>query len=874
MVKITNLDLLDDDAIDGTETLPVVKGGKSWRARLADLAAPMVAAATAARDATLALLASTQAVAATLPYPNYASTAAAQADTLLFAGRQYTVLSGQQILIYTKNSPTASSFFGVIPTQSYVDRLKSRVAIPTVDYGAIGDGAHAVADQAGLAAAIAASAASVNTPIANQVLIKQHIPIVLEPGVYDAGGFTFNNVPINFQARVPNTVVIRNPDGVYFATHTGSAGPGHVRFDGLIFSGGLGVYNSTHTGTNATWQAEFLNCGFYNYTECAIGNNGADSPFLHVKNSRFGGGVASGNQTIGICWGGYVDELVIEDCYFGGNSYHIAIGPRLSGHAVITRCYFQGGNNAGLGMRTLADIWIKPNTTDSGETNSGHGIYVTYNKFGGELLDTAYPGPRILIANEDTTTGAPTRRQQYKPATNDAGSMSGLHIFGNKVGQPSPWSAPFIRSYISNIRYWRVNTNVFVGGNNSYAIEFPNGRSGNYSNNNNLFQFDDTAGSAPLLFTNGVQLGRLEDLSGRWPGDVNAVQLVPVSDDPTLAPVAVGLSGYEIGYGSGTTSVAVADPYGTTDYAAVTGLALVGFTDPYGGAGGAMFAEVSLSKAASNSLSYVVVDVVNYANSTYAVQKTVALPANGSPVKVTFPVLLPPNASPGTWQFRVYGSGIVAGSADTFVVGDMFLSKGNGRLGRAKVLERFGGVQPANRRLVGGAAATLPNGWSMSGTPAGATITVTKVGTDKYGDFVEFSHTGTTTGSGGWVLRPAPQKSMSYEAGSNYRCIWPVRIISGDFSAATTQTGYDGSSGKLTMQVGSYSAADGLLVQRGIAFTPNSTFALYGRTLTEGAAYFHNAADYLWPLLNINYASGVTLNTVFRVYAPIFNRTK
>lgn len=53
-MKITHLDELTAEAIDGTETLPVVKGGQSWRARLSALvdpvAAPYVADAAASAD--------------------------------------------------------------------------------------------------------------------------------------------------------------------------------------------------------------------------------------------------------------------------------------------------------------------------------------------------------------------------------------------------------------------------------------------------------------------------------------------------------------------------------------------------------------------------------------------------------------------------------------------------------------------------------------------------------------------------------------------------------------------------------------------------------------------------------------------------------
>ncbi|WDF71483.1 hypothetical protein [Novosphingobium sp. KACC 22771] len=104
MVKITSLDLLADAAIDGTETLPVVKGGQSWRARLSALVAPLMTAALAARDAAQAAMAGAQSAAASVPARNYASVAAALADGALGVDQVFSVGSGASILLYRRTA--------------------------------------------------------------------------------------------------------------------------------------------------------------------------------------------------------------------------------------------------------------------------------------------------------------------------------------------------------------------------------------------------------------------------------------------------------------------------------------------------------------------------------------------------------------------------------------------------------------------------------------------------------------------------------------------------------------------------------------------------------------------------------------------------
>jgi len=836
-------------------------------------------AVAAADNAGAAAQSAVQAIAATLPYPYYPSVAAAQGDAALAAGRPYTCTANGQVQIYTKTSASASSLTGVIPTTAYTDRLKSRAAIPTVDYGAVGDGAHAAADQAGFAAAFAADQASVTSPLGVTSTYRQSVGVIVEPGTYDAGDFAFSGgAPIRMVARVPGTVLIIIPAGKYFFNQTGN--PFAVDTQGIVFTGGLGVLNAANTGTNITWGVKFTDCYFFNYTECAIGNRGSDSPFLKVLRCGFGGGLASGNQVVGIAWGGLIDECVIEDCNFGGNTYHIAIGPSLSGHISIVRNYFQGGDNATNGSRTLADIWVKPNA--GGQTNSGYGTVISYNKFGNELQNTAYPMPRILCASEDTSTGA--YRAQYKPlitVAGDVGYISGVHILHNRIAHLSPWNAPFIQSYISGLAYWVCKDNTFDGGQPTYVVAFPNGKRIDYSTSTSIFAFNNASCGVPLRFSTHA-FCQLEDKACAWPGDPNSVQPWPLSDDPSLALVGAALSPYDASFFSGTIASIAADPYGTQEYASVTGGMYFGFTDPYAGAGGPMFTEVNLAAPATQAVTQVVVDMVNTVTSSYAIKAQVTLPSVGSFGKFAVPIILPPTANPASWQFRVYAYNPVSGTADTFIGGDMILSKGIGRYGRDRVLKAYA-AQPMNRDLIGGGPGAYPSDWAFgvaNGTLSGITTTINSVGTDQFGAFAEITMAGTATTAGAPYLRVNRQRAMSMAYGPSIRSFVGIRLISGDFSASSPSTGADGSTGPVTLQIGSYAmtagqpvASDTLLGQKGVAFTPGTMFKLYGRTFN--VSYFNSAMVYAWPLLGLGtYAAGAVINVTFRVYSPLFQRSK
>jgi hypothetical protein len=848
-MKISALPQLAAADVDGTVLVPVVKDDQTLKAPLTDLAAPMV---TAAQQA----LADTRAVAATLPYPDYVSTADAQADATLLAGKRYTVVSGGQVLIYSKTSSTASSQIGVIPTATYTDRLKSKAMIPTVDLGAVGDGSHAAADQAGFVAAMAAIVASRNgLPTGTLDLFQFQNGIELEPGIYDAGGFTMTDCKSWLKARIPGTVFIRIPAGQNFLTVTGQLIS--LYWDGIVFLGGKGAFKATSTSANANQQIRFTNCYFGYYTECAISTNYSDNPFIKVDNCHFGGL----NANAGIAIGGYVDQLAIENCAIGGNDYGIALGPRLSGNYNIVK------ND--LLQNRKADVWLKPNITESGTTNAGWAGAITFNKFGNEAQTSASPYPRILIANEDTTVGTDrASRTPLATVAGDTGKMVLPYIAHNRFAHISPWNAPIIRSYVSALSYGCWESNQFDGGQATYVIEWPNGRTSDYISNNSDYTFRESDGSVPAQFSTHP-FGRLFDYAGYWPGDPSAVQVYAVSDNPTIAPVAVALAGTDLSYPSGTTAYTAADPYGTKDYASVTGMAVLSFTDPYAGAGGLVFIELQLGKAAANSLSFVTVDIFNYSDSSYALRRTVPLPASGKPGRLAIPVILPKSGNPASWQWRAYGSGVVSGSADTFVTGDWIMNTGGGRMGRDKALKVIP-YSPRNKDLIGGARATLPTGWSIGTVNgmAGITATVVRVGVDQKGWFVELLYAGTCTTAGGINLYLEPLDALQISSGYKLRSILGVLLISGSFASANTRTGYDGSTGPCGLDMPCFSSADSNIQQLGVAFTPTTTLTRVGRTFNS--SYFNANAAYVRPMFTMGFAVGASINAVVRLYTTLF----
>jgi hypothetical protein len=738
----------------------------------------------------------------------------------------------------------------------------TKAAVPT-QVGAVGDAQSAAADQTGFGACFTAIAASRSaSPTGTLDLYQHQNGMEIEPGIYDAGGFTMTDGKSWLKARIPGTVIIRIPDGQYFLTVTG--GMYSLFWDGITFIGGKGAFKATQTTANPCRQLRFTNCVFGKYTECAISNNYSDSPFLKIDNCQFDGL----NAKAAIAWGGFVDQLTITENSITGNDYGICIGPYLSGNYNVVR------ND--LLQNRKADIWIKP-TAGVSNNNAGWAGAIIHNKFGNEMQTVANPYPRILIANEDTASGADrATRTPLSTAAGDSGWLVLPTIAHNRFAHILPYNAPVIRSYVSNLCHGHWTDNKFDGGQPTYVIEWPNGRNADYSNTNSHFEFRESDGQAPLQFASHP-FGRLLDYASWWPGEAGSALVYPVSDQPGLSIVANGLSP-AVGGAYGAVSASLyADPYGGVDYNLLTGtttgtnfgryyqLATAGM-----GAGGSIFVEMALQQAPTRSVQRVQIDIINTNGSAYAMRRTVYLRAGGS--RFMMPVLLPPSASPGSWQLRVYvlDGDVVSGVTDRFVLGDVLVNAGDGRMGRARALSTMAAF-PRNAAMFGGAPATLPTGWSvgLANGLAGLVTTINGVGVDTNGAYVEIALSGTVTAAGTWNLYPEVARAVNVAQGQVWAFYWPMRLVSGGLPNANTATGTDGTTGTLALSVPQFNSSDGWLLQPSTAVSPSATYALYG----HGAwTNWNTSANYIRPAAGVSFPVGAVVSAVLRFYQPTVRR--
>jgi hypothetical protein len=241
-------------------------------------------------------------------------------------------------------------------------------------------------------------------------------------------------------------------------------------FEGLSVVGGKGAFRSTWTKNMVGGRHSFRDCYFVDYSECAIGNNADDSPYLSVEDCIFYGRAKS--PTIGIAWGGYFDDGQITRCAFEQNRYHIKLGDRMGGNMQI------GPRNSFIsfgGTKKEADIWLVPNSDPNGwGVNSGQGIIIGENKFGNENRDT--DKPRVLIALEDRASGSDRLSRHHSPtaAPGQGHYVTGVKLRDNLLSGSSGEKRGIVYSYIAQAGII-FDHNYHYGTPYPYLIEFDPG---------------------------------------------------------------------------------------------------------------------------------------------------------------------------------------------------------------------------------------------------------------------------------------------------------------------------------------------------------------------------------------------------------------
>lgn len=529
-------------------------------------------------------------------------------------------------------------------------------------FGALGNGRSGTADQAGLRRAVETVNRSGRyvAGIGASYWAHPQDGLFVPAGVYDAGDLDITGNASPFAAlsiwAIPGSVVVRIPDGTYFLEADERLNWLYV--SGINFVGGKGAFCHRFEGTNVNGKFVFERCVFDNYTECAIGNNAGDQPYLEVRSCTFM--AAEKSAAIGIAWGGYADGCIIEGNAFLRNRYHLKIGPNPSGSIHVLRNDFLRWDTS---TRFDAAIWLVPSTVSGRfDVNAGWGTIISGNKFGNENM--APSDIRILVAREGEGETRQTRAplQRFDAGGADGAFLAGTTIENNRVASVGNTSSPFMRSWIAEIRNLAYLNNRHDGGRHSYLCEFMGARTGDYANLNWTVPLDSASsilGSSPFgLGIANAPVGPQHDagatqalaeetiLVGTGGDDTSFVLLasadtvgsfVPSDGDVALTPVTDH---------RGHSRAVEVMPRGLG--AGLAG-ALTGVVEGHQG-----WLAVDLCRGRASSADAVEIHVFNHATGAFARRMRYVLPQEWR--RLRLPFTLPASPSPTTWQYRIIGA--------------------------------------------------------------------------------------------------------------------------------------------------------------------------------------------------------------------------
>jgi hypothetical protein len=534
-------------------------------------------------------------------------------------------------------------------------------------YGAAGTGRSGAADQAGLQNAIAAANHSGRyvAGIGASYWAHPQDGLFIPAGVYDAGDLNITGNTSPFAAlslwAIPGSVVIRIPDGEYlFKTNERL---NWLFVSGITFVGGKGAFQHLFEGVNVNGRFVFERCVFDNYTECAIGNNAQDQPYLEVRGCTFM--AAEKSKATGIAWGGYADGCIIEGNAFLRNRYHVKLGPNPSGSIHVLRNDFIRWD----GTTPLdAAIWLVPEAIPGrfGAT-SGWGTIISGNKFGNENM--AAGDVRVLVAREGT--GA-TRQERAHTERFDAGGangafLSGITIENNRVSSASNTASPFIRSWIAELRNLSYLNNRHDGGAHTYLCEFMGPRVGDYANMNWMVRLDNAtaaAGAPPFsVAVSNAPIGPQADL-GATEAIAEETILPGTGGDDTSFTLLARADRVEAFTPSG--SGVVLKP--AANHAGHARAIDVVATAPATGLSGALqnaqshrqsWLAVDLRRGTPGVAAVVEIDIRNHATGATARKLRYVLADEWRRIRVPF--TLPVSDSPTTWQYVIVAAAPAGG---------------------------------------------------------------------------------------------------------------------------------------------------------------------------------------------------------------------
>jgi len=473
------------------------------------------------------------------------------------------------------------------------------------DFGAMGDGK--TDDTAALEKAWA-FVRDTHKPLHREKFYSTvNATLYFPPGVYRyAGNGLSGDGSHCFQVKGDgvNSVRIEIEKDVYFITCVYVTS---TNVEGISFNGGKGVFRCTWKGNMVGGKHIFHDCNFVDYSECAIGNNANDAPYLTVYDCIFH--CRNGADAIGIAWGGDIADGQITRCDFEQDAYHVKLGDHLGD------CFQVGPRNSFIsygGTKTKADIWIVPNL--DGPVNSGQGSIIAENKFGNENVDPSKP--RILIAAEDQASGADRlSRKPSEEICRKNESVTGIKLRDNLFAGGGAPRRGLVYSLVPNTALI-FDHNQFAGSRYPYLIEFDSRiqRLPDNARANHTYVYSQENDGGQLCNLPGYAIAL--DPYSEFAGAGEAPDAWPQSDDPSYVPF-VSIMGKDMSVIGKASVSPTSDPRGNMTAASVTlndalsGLDIRFDNDQSVVEGRVAFIDVELVASKVNPLDHVNVVVLN-----------------------------------------------------------------------------------------------------------------------------------------------------------------------------------------------------------------------------------------------------------------------
>ena len=249
---------------------------------------------------------------------------------------------------------------------------------------------------------------------------------------------------------------IVNQGATYFISVAKATG--YWEISGIHFYGGKGVFAQTAYLVDVGAEFYVHDNWFIGYTECAIGFNASDKPYVRIHGNKFQ--AASGSSAIGVAMpmGGGGNEVISND--FLRNKYHLKLQENGGGGSRVQTNTFIRIDTS---INPSHDIWCVPMVG----YDRISALWVGYNKFGNESLGAN--DYRILIADEDAI--GVDNLTKHHVTTVSTKYFQGPRFQANSFVGNLTWTKSYITSFTPNVGsvYW---DNLLYGTLPNYILEF------------------------------------------------------------------------------------------------------------------------------------------------------------------------------------------------------------------------------------------------------------------------------------------------------------------------------------------------------------------------------------------------------------------